>query len=72
MKSNSIKVHEDMAALFANICETGELSDYDRQQLKRFLLSEHISEDDRRCINRLLYSAKRGELKLSQPLQLVS
>lgn len=54
--------------LFSEVCATEELTLADRYGLLAILLMGNVGEDDLRCINRILYSVRRGQIKLSDSL----
>jgi hypothetical protein len=57
-----------LSALFSQACLTKELTVADRYGLLAIILLGDLDEDDRRCIDRLLYAVRRGRVKMSDKL----
>ena len=60
-----------LGRLFSDVSATEELTLADRYGLLAVLLMGNVGEDDLRCINRILYSVRRGQIKLSDRLSTV-
>jgi hypothetical protein len=56
--------HFTLTELCFQVWETGYLQKNHRQTLKSALLAEHLSPQDQRLINRLLYAVRRGWLSV--------
>ncbi len=54
-----------IAAMMADAAETGVLTICDRYGLLAAILDEHLSDEERQAINRLLHSVQRGRLRFS-------
>ena len=52
--------------LFASAVDTGTLTLSDRYGLMAALLDEHLTEEEEQIVNRLLYSVRRGNIKLAK------
>lgn len=57
-----------LAELFAEVNQKGQLTLTDRYRLRAAILNNPLSEDEFDLINRLLYSVRRGLLKLVHEL----
>lgn len=60
-----------LSALFSQACLTKQLTLADRYGLMAILLLGEIDEDDRRCIDRLLYAVRRGRVKMTNEISAV-
>jgi len=54
-----------IAAMMADVAETGILTLCDRYGLLAAILDDRLSEEERQAINRLLRSVQRGRLDVS-------
>lgn len=54
------------ANLFAQACATSELTLADRYNLQAALLSGEMDDEELGCLDRLLYSVRRGRIQVSQ------
>jgi hypothetical protein len=59
---------EALSHLYAQVTRTCYLTEDDRQLIKSVLLQEHLQEEECRIINRILYSVRRGWIKLVRDL----
>lgn len=50
--------------LFADIIQKGQITIDQRYWLRSAILNNHLNEEEKDSINRLLYSVRRGLLKL--------
>ncbi|MDX2097244.1 MAG: hypothetical protein SFW36_05660 [Leptolyngbyaceae cyanobacterium bins.59] len=57
-----------VSELFAQASNTGELTLADRYGILAVLLSESMSEEERRSIDRLLYAIGRGRVRVVNDL----
>ncbi|NEO84867.1 MAG: hypothetical protein F6J87_11520 [Spirulina sp. SIO3F2] len=53
--------------ILASVADTGQLTLCDRYGLMAAILDEQLSEDERRAIDRLLRSVRRGRVDYGQP-----
>lgn len=53
-----------LSDLFAQVNTTGQLTLADRYGLMAAILDESLSEEERRCIDRLLRAVFRGRIKI--------
>lgn len=61
-----------ISELFAQVSSTGKLTIADRYGLMAAILEESISEEERRCIDRLLRALQRGRIAVVDELSLLS
>ncbi|UZQ55199.1 hypothetical protein OOK60_03740 [Trichothermofontia sichuanensis B231] len=61
-----------LSELFAQVSSTGKLTIADRYGLMAAILEESISEEERRCIDRLLRALQRGRIAVVDELSLLS
>ncbi|SKB13900.1 conserved hypothetical protein [Planktothrix sp. PCC 11201] len=54
--------------LFAQVNATGHLTVADRYGLLAAILDESLSEEERRCVDRLLRGVSRGKIKIVDEL----
>ncbi len=54
-----------LAAMLADVIETGILTQNDRHGLRAAVMDESLPDDDRRTINRILQLAQRGGIQLA-------
>ena len=57
-----------IAELFAQVTRTGKLTHADRYGLMAAVMAEHLNEEERSAIDRLLYAVRRGRLQLTDEL----
>ncbi|CAD5958201.1 hypothetical protein PCC9214_03002 [Planktothrix tepida] len=57
-----------LSDLFAQVNTTGQLTLADRYGLMAAILDESLSEEERRCIDRLLRAVSRGRIKIVDDL----
>lgn len=50
--------------LFAQIIQKGQMTVDERYRLRSAILNNHLNQEEKDSINRLLYSVRRGLLKL--------
>ncbi|MGA1262847.1 MAG: hypothetical protein ACO331_02925 [Prochlorothrix sp.] len=65
---NSLPLPGAIAALYAQANETDELTVADRHALQAALLSGSLTEEEEQCVNRILYSVRRGRLQVSDKM----
>ncbi|KKJ01023.1 hypothetical protein [Prochlorothrix hollandica] len=61
-----------IAALYAQANATDELTLADRYALQAALLSGQMDEEEQQCINRILYSVRRGRVHISNKISALS
>ncbi|NJK99562.1 MAG: hypothetical protein HC838_11815 [Spirulinaceae cyanobacterium RM2_2_10] len=54
-----------IAAILADVAETGILTQGDRYGLLAAVMDESLSDEERRAVNRILRAACRGRLQLA-------
>jgi hypothetical protein len=54
-----------ISEIFSRVWEAGELTPYDRYNLRSALLGMRLTEDDRAAIDRMLHAVRRGWLDMS-------
>lgn len=54
-----------IAAILADTAETGVLTESDRYGLLAAILDEHLPDEERRAINRILRAVRRGRVDLA-------
>lgn len=69
---NSLPLPGAIAALYAQANDTDELTLADRHALQAALLSGSLTEEEEQCVNRLLYSVRRGRLQVSNKISAMS
>jgi hypothetical protein len=52
--------------LFAQVSSSGVITEFDRHNLKNFLLTTDLSEEARMAVDRLLQGIRRGRIRLSE------
>lgn len=57
---------EALSYLYAQVTKTCYLTEDDRLLIKSVLLREQLQEEEYRIINRILYSVRRGWIKLAK------
>jgi hypothetical protein len=57
---------EALSYLYAQVTKSCSLTEDDRRLIKSVLLQEHLQEEECRIINRILYSVRRGWVKLAK------
>ena len=55
---------EALSYLYSQVTKNCYLTEIDRQLIKSVLLQENLQEEEYRIINRILYSIRRGWIKL--------
>lgn len=60
-----------ISELFAQVTATGVLTLADRYGLMAALLDESISEEERSCIDRLLYALRKGRVQVVNELSII-
>ncbi len=60
-----------LSEMFAQISVTGEITVADRYGLMAAILAERMTEEEMRCLDRLLYALCRGRLKVVNTLSAV-
>jgi hypothetical protein len=68
MSTATLPLSYSFSNLFAQVCATNELTLADRYSLQAALLSGEMSEEELGCIDRLLYSIRRGRIKVGGTL----
>ena len=53
-----------LSELFANVADTGELTQADRYGLMSAILGDSLTEDEEQAANRLLRAVKKGQVKI--------
>lgn len=53
-----------IAAILADAAETKTLTESDRYGLMAAMLDEHLSEEDRKAIDRILHAVRRGRIQV--------
>jgi hypothetical protein len=61
-----------MAELYACACLTGELTVADRYGIQAILMSPFLNEEDKRCIDRLIHAVRRGRIRISETLSVIT
>lgn len=67
--SDVIETSEALSYLYSQVTRTRSLTAADRQLIRSVLLQEQIHEEESRIINRILYSVRRGWIKLVEEMQ---
>jgi hypothetical protein len=62
---STMQVNSDtLSELFANVADTGELTQADRYGLMTALLDDSLTDDEAQATNRLLRAVKKGQVKI--------
>jgi hypothetical protein len=64
MKSTMPLILNTLSELFANVADTGELTQADRYGLMTALLDDSLTDDEAQATNRLLRAVKKGQVKI--------
>ncbi len=64
MKNFDNKRSKGLEELFGDILFSGQMTRTDRYRLRSAILRTSLSEEHRDIINRLIYSTKRGRLRM--------
>ncbi len=64
MFNNNFNISEVLTNLYAKVSEASYITRYDRELIRLTLLQDNLKEEEHRIINRLLYSIRRGWIKL--------
>lgn len=62
--NNNFNISEVLTNLYAKVSEASYITRYDRELIRLTLLQDNLKEEEHRIINRLLYSIRRGWIKL--------
>lgn len=57
-----------MSDIYAQVTRSKEVTLADRYGMQALLLADRLEEEDRHCLDRLLYGLRRGRLRLSNKL----
>jgi len=69
---DDIEVSETLSNLYAQVSRNNCLTPVDRQLIRYVLTQNNLKEEDSRVINRILYSVRRGWIKLGENLNSTS
>ncbi|MEB3273500.1 MAG: hypothetical protein ACO4CG_03110 [Prochlorothrix sp.] len=69
---NALPLPGAIAALYAQVNETDELTLADRHALRAALLSGSLTDEEAECVNRLLYAVRRGRLHISDKISAIT
>lgn len=71
MQVSVIPLPSALSELFAQVSNSGKVTLADRYGLMAALLSDALTEEDRRSIDRLLYAVRQGRLKIVDEISTV-
>ncbi|NJL90351.1 MAG: hypothetical protein HC916_11600 [Coleofasciculaceae cyanobacterium SM2_1_6] len=69
MFNNNFNISEALTSLYVTASEVSYITQGDRELIKLTLLQDDLKEEEYRIINRLLYSIRRGWIKLVDDVQ---
>ena len=61
-----------IAEILASVSETGILTQADRYGLMAAALDDSLDDEERRAVNRVLYSVRKGRVKISRSKSRIS